>query len=75
MKVDGEAQHAVPLPKTENMKTRVELSKLFLKRLSGDPLELNQFRETYKAGIHQNTKILNLKKFSYLLNYLNSSAK
>ena len=39
MKVDSKAQHAAPLPNTKNVKTRVDLPKLLLENLSGDPLE------------------------------------
>ena len=75
MKVDSEAQQAAASPSTENVKTVVELPKLVLKKFSGDPLESNQFRETYEAAIHQNTRMSNVQKFSYLINYLNGSAK
>ena len=58
MKVDSETLHAAPSPNTENVKTEVELPKLVSKKFSEDPLEWNQFRGTYEAEIHQNTRIM-----------------
>ena len=42
---------------------------------NGDPLEWDRFRETYEAAIRQNTRISNVQKFSYLINYFDASAK
>ena len=72
MKSDSEA---VPSPSTESMKDESKPPKLVLKKFRGDLLEWNQFRETYEATIHQNIRISNLQKCSYLANYLDSSAK
>ena len=72
MKVDSEAALSLS---TESVKTGDELPELVLKKFSGDPLEWNQFRETYEAAIHQNTRISNVQKFSDLINYLDGSAK
>ena len=72
METDSEA---APSPSTESMKMGVKSPKLVLKKFNGDPLERNQFRETYKATIHQNIRISNLQKCSYLVNYSDGSAK
>ena len=64
---------AAPSPSTESMKTRVELPKLVLEKFSRDPLEWNQFRKTYEASIHLNTRISKVQIFSHLINYLDSN--
>lgn len=75
MKVHGEALYDAPSPNTENVKTGVELPKLVFKKFGVGPFQWNQFREAYEAAIHQNTSISKVRKFSYLINYFDGSAK
>ena len=57
------------------VKTEVKLPKFILKTFDGDILKWNQFEETYEAAIHNNNRIANVQKFSYLLCYLEKEPK
>ena len=52
----------------------VKLPKIFIKKFSGNPIEWQQFHETFKATVDQNEGISDIEKFTYLKGYVEGSA-
>jgi len=57
------------------VKTGVKLPKIFIKRYNGDPLQWQQFYDTFKATIMENTSLSKVEKFTYLRSYLTGDAE
>ena len=55
-------------------KTTVKLPKISIKKFSGNPIEWQQFNETFKATVDQNESLSNIEKFTYLKGYVEGSA-
>ena len=52
----------------------VKLPKLFIKPVSGDPLEWLTFWDSFKSSVHENTEISDIDKMNYLRGYLSGEA-
>jgi len=57
-----------------NEKTSVRLPRLEIKKFGGEPTEWQQFYETFNSAIHNNNKISDIEKFTYLKGYLSNEA-
>ena len=53
----------------------VRLPKIEIPKFKGDPLEWNSFRDTFTATIHQNSKLSDIEKFTYLQSYVRDEAQ
>ena len=56
------------------IKPNINLPKLVLKKLSGNPIMQQQFHDTFEAAIDKNENLSNLRKFTYLQGYLEGPA-
>ena len=53
----------------------VKLPKLFIKKFYGDPLQWQQFFDTFNAVVNDNDSISEVEKFTYLKGYLSGEAE
>ena len=52
----------------------IKLPKILIKKISGNPIEWQQFHETFKATVDQNEGISDIEKFTYLKGHVEGSA-
>ena len=53
----------------------VKLPKIYIKRFTGDPIQWQQFEDTFDATITRNERISDVEKFTYLRGYLSGEAE
>jgi hypothetical protein len=59
---------------TEVTQVRTKLPKLQLNKFNGDPKVWNEWWDSYKCAIHDNTHMFEVEKFNYLRSYLQGKA-
>ena len=55
-------------------KVQVRLPKFELKKFSGDPVDWNEFYESFNVAVHDNPDLTNIERFTYLKGYLTNEA-
>ena len=53
----------------------VKLPKIYIKKFTGDPMQWQQFEDTFDATITGNERISDVEKFTYLRGYLSGEAE
>ena len=53
----------------------VKLPKIYIKKFTGDPMQWQQFEDTFDATITGNERISDVEKFTYLREYLSGEAE
>ncbi|XP_066917006.1 uncharacterized protein [Clytia hemisphaerica] len=71
----GTIAATVQQPIIERKNDGVRLPKIEIPKFKGDPLEWNSFRDTFTATIHENSKLSDIEKFTYLQSYVRDEAQ
>ena len=56
----------ISFPTSSSRVTGVKLPKILIKKFNGDPINWQQFSDTFEATVHKNESLSNIEKFTYL---------
>ena len=64
----------ISFPTSSSRVTGVKLPKILIKKFNGDPINWQQFSDTFEATVHKNESLSNIEKFTYLKGYIEGPA-
>ena len=70
----NEKDSEISFPSSSSRVTGVKLPKIFIKKFNGDPINWQQFSDTFEATVHKNESLSNIEKFTYLKGYIEGPA-